>query len=297
MIRSSAAALLLLASGGAAAQAWHGPGSPTAPPQPEIESAGGGPQVELGRAIAVKFANPAFAAARAQRGRLPPDSYPMAEERPVREARDRLVRARRAPPGAKVLLILNAAVPPLVDGVVEEAEWRNATHLMLEPARRGAKVMLLASGGRLYLAAIAPKDRTVDGFDQFRFWYHVELSPFFENERAMLTGRGGGVRTLRGVRLPRAGQPIRDGLDPRTLKQDTDWGVHGRLRGASKVAEYRQYEMSVDLEEAGIFPGVPFAAFLEVEGDPLYEGGQFKERVLEGSLGSASSPVWLQLVR
>ncbi len=301
MIRSSAsgatAALLALAALGASAQSWHGPGSPGAPAQTQVESIGAGPHVELGRALAIKFANPEFAAARSQRGKLPPDSYAMAEERPVRQARDRLVRARQAPPGARVLLIPNASVAPNVDGIVEDLEWRAAMHLTLEPAARKAKVMMLAYGGKLYVAGIAPNDRTVDGFDQLRFWYHIELSPFMENERAMLTGRNAAVKTLRGVRLPRDGQPIRDGLEPKTLKQDSDWGVHGRLRAASTVTGFRQYEMAIDLEEAGIFPGVPFAAFVEIEGDPIYEGGKFKDRVLEGQLGSASSPLWLQLMR
>lgn len=166
--------------------------------------------------------------------------------------------------------------------------------IALEPAARKALVLLLAHGGQLYLAALAPGDKTAQGFDQFRFWYHLNLSPFFENERAHIGGRGD-ARMLRATRLPRPGEAIRDGLDPRSLVRDTDWGVTGRLRSASIVAGFRQYEVAVDLTDAGIAPGVPFPAFHEIEGDPVMDAGKFKARVIEGQIGSASQPVWLRV--
>ena len=77
---------------------------------------------------------------------------------------------------------------------------------------------------------------------------------------------------------------------------DTDWGVSGRLRSASIVAGFRKYEVAVDLSEAGIGPGVPFPAFLEIEGDPEMDAaGKFKARVIEGQIGSASRPIWLRV--
>ena len=249
----------------------------------------------LARAIALKFANPEFAAARSVRDRLPPDSHSVPEEQGVRKARDKLAFARRAPADATVQTIPRAAAAPQVDGSVGEAEWRGALRIALEPAARSAAVLLLVHGGQLYLAALAPNDRTAEGFDQFRFWYHLDLSPFFENERAHIGGRGD-ARTLRATRLPRPGEAIRDGFDPRSLVQDTDWGVSGRLRSASIVAGFRKYEVAVDLAEAGIGPGVPFPAFLEIEGDPEMDAaGKFKARVIEGQIGSASRPVWLRV--
>ena len=70
-------------------------------------------------------------------------------------------------------------------------------------------------------AALAPGDRTPEGFDQFRFWYHLDLSPFMTDERAMLATRGS-PKTLRGTRLPRTGGEIRDRLDPSTLAADAN---------------------------------------------------------------------------
>ncbi|HUN68793.1 MAG TPA: hypothetical protein VMU46_08350 [Burkholderiales bacterium] len=306
MIRSSAivaAGFVLASTGVAFAQtSWHGPSSGTPPPAPAPTPAkpaavtvqGNSIHVQLGRAIALKYANPEFAAARSVRGRLPPDSYSVPEEQGVRRARDQIAFARRAPADAQVLTIPRGGAAPQLDGVVGEAEWRGALRLALEPAARKAAVFLIAHGGQLYLAAIAPGDKTEEGFDQFRFWYHLELSPFMDNERAMISGRGG-AKTLRGTRLPRPGEPIRDGLDPRTLVQDADWGVSGRLRSASAVSGFRQYEAAVDLTDAGIAPGVAFPAFLEIEGDPEMDAGKFKARFIEGQIGSAGRPIWLRI--
>lgn len=288
----------MLGTGSAYAQAtWHG--SPEAPAAsksstvaPTVVVSGNSDHVQLGRAIALKYANPEFAAARAVRGRLPPDSHSVPEEQAVRQARDKIAFARRAPADVKLLTIPRAGAAPQLDGMVGEAEWRGALRIALEPAARKASVLLMAHGGQLYVAGLAPSDRTIEGFDQLRFWYHINLSPFFENERVHIDG---GRRTLRATRLPRAGETIRDGLDPRTLVQDTDWGVSGRLRSATVVAGFRQYEVAIDLAESGFGPGIPFPAYFEIEGDPVMEGKNFKARVTEGHAGSASQPIWLRI--
>ncbi len=290
MVRAGAAFLLLCAALPAGAQSWHGPSAnPPEKPAPAIS----GDDLALGKAIAQKLANPEFAAARSQRGRLPPNSFAMPEEHLVRLARDRLVRARRAPADARVLDIPRIATAPTVDGLVGGSEWIGALRIALEPAQKKAVVVLAVHGAQLYLGALAPGDTTETGYDQFRFWYHVDLSPFFQNERAMIGGRGE-PKTLRGVRLPRAGEVVRDSLDRKALAQDTDWGVHGRLRGASRVSGFRQFEAAIDLAEAGLFAGVAFPAFIEIEGDPDMPGGKFKARVNEGEIGSAARPIWLR---
>lgn len=287
-----------------AQQAWHGPGEPAKPdpqqqaPQKPPVVLGNSPDIQLWKAIAAKLANPEFAAARSQRGRLPPPSFAMPEEQAVRQARDKIAGTRRAPAGTTVLVVPRASAAPRLDGVAAELEWRGALRIALEPARRKASVLLLWHGGHLYLAALAPSDRTDAGFDQLRFWYHLDLSPFFENERAMIGGRGD-ARTLRGVRLPRAGETtIRDGMDPKALQRDTDWGVHGRLYAASAVTGFRQFEAAIDLAEAGIAPEVAFPAYIEIEGDPETDAaGKFKARVTEGQIGSQGQPIWLRLGR
>jgi hypothetical protein len=304
VIRSSGLLLALAAGAALAQQAWHGPGEPATQAKPAAEKPaappvvlGNSPDIQLWKAISAKLTDPEFAAARSQRGRLPPPSFQMPQEQAVREARDRIAKTRQAPAGAAILTIPRAAVAPRLDGAVGEAEWRGALRIALEPAARKASVLLLWHGNDLYLAALAPGDRTDTGFDQFRFWYHLDLSPFFENERAMISGRGD-ARTLRGVRLPRAGETIRDGMDPKGFQRDTDWGVHGRLRSATAVAGYRQYEAAIDLAEAGIAPEVPFSAYIEIEGDPETDAaGKFKARVTEGQIGSQSQPIWLKLAK
>ena len=229
------------------------------------------------------------------RGKLPPDSHSVPEEQAVRRARDTLAFARRAPADAKLLTIPRAGAAPQLDGVAGESEWRGALRIALEPAARKASVLLMVHGSQLYLAALAPSDRTAEGYDQFRFWYHLALSPFFENERAMISGHGSS-RTLRGTRLPRPGEVFRDGMDPRSLAQDVDWGVAGRLRSATAVSGFRQYEVALDLAESGFGLGVPIPVYFEIEGDPeLDAAGKFKARTTEGQAGSASQPIWLRI--
>lgn len=291
------AGLFLFVTGFAFAQAtWHGsPEAPAPAKAPAVVVSGNSDHVLLARAIALKYANPEFAAARSVRGRLPPDSHSVPEEQAVRRARDTIAFARRAPADAKLLTIPRAGAAPQLDGVVGEAEWRGALRIALEPAARKASVLLMVHGGQLYLAALAPSDRTVDGYDQFRFWYHLALSPFFENERAMISGRGS-AKTLRGTRLPRAGEAIRDGMDPRALAQDVDWGVAVRLRSATAVSGFRQYEVAIDLAESGLGLGVPIPVYFEIEGDPEMDAAsKFKARVTEGQAGSASQPIWLRI--
>jgi hypothetical protein len=262
---------------------------PAQSPQPRSD------HVALGEALLRKFQNPAYAEALASRSRRPPPSFGMAEEGPIRDARSKLAAARRAPPGTALSTIPRAAAAPTIDGVAEPAEWRGALRIPLQPAERQAWVMLLAHGGTLYLAAHAPGDRTADGFDQFRFWFHLELSPFMENERVFIS-RSGPPNALRGARLPRNGV-FDETADPRTLQSQTDWYVYGRARAAATITGYRQFELAVDLAEAGLFAGVPFPAFLEIEGDPIYEAGKFKARVMEGTAGSAKQPIWLQVAK
>ena len=296
MIRSSVRALLIAAANLAyAQQTWHGPAAAPAQvkPAPAPAAGGGSDDVLLGLAIARKYASPEYAATRSP-GKLPLPSFAVPDERGVRSVRDRIAAARRPPADAQVLTIPRAGEAPKVDGVVGDSEWRGALRLALEPAERKASVLLYVHGGQLYLAALAPGDRTADGFDQFRFWYHLGLSPFMTDERAMISSRGSAL-TLRGTRLPRAGGEIRDFLDPKTLAADADWGVSGKLRGESSVTGFRQFEASVDLADAGLRPGVAFPAYLEIEGDPVMEAGKFKARFNEGQIGSATRPIWLRI--
>jgi hypothetical protein len=280
----------------AAPSAARPPATQAKPAPPPVRTGPETDHTRLARAIARKFENPEIAAARSNRGVFPPPSYGMAEELPIREFRNRIALTRRAPAGAKVLTIPKAPAPPKLDGIIDAQEWRGALIIPLEPADRRAVAFLMTHGGRIYLAGQAPRDKTATGFDQFRFWYHLDLSPYFVNEKTSLDGRDKTtIRVLRWTRVPVAAGGFADSPAPETLRDDVDWGVYAGVQGASVVEGFRQYEMSIDLAEAGLAPGMPFPAYLEIEGDPIYEGNKFKARVMEGQAGSQQNPLWLRI--
>ena len=295
MIRSSF--LVLLFSGAAfAQQPWHGPYEPQKePPQPPREpmrAVRDTPHVWLAQMVHYKFLNPEYAAAQSARGRTPSTVH-LPEEQWVRKARSEISRVRKAPPGARVLTIPRVQIAPTLDGRIHVEEWKGALQVPLEPAAAGS-VLLLAHGGQLYAAARAVTDRTDEGFDQFRFWFHIDLSPYLRNERVFLAGKGW-LAQLRDFALPPEREPIVESPEPRKLTWKTDWNMFERTRGATRVDGFRQYELQMDMAELGLFPGVPFPAFFEVEGDPVYEGGKFKARTILGTAGSAGSAIWLHI--
>lgn len=287
--------VICIAAGTALAQQpWHGPYDPEKerpPPRQPMRALRDTPHVWLAQMIHYKFINPEYAAALKKRG-IPDSSAHLAEEQWIRQARDEIARARKAPPGVRVLTIPRAKLAPTPDGRIHAEEWQGALRIALEPASGGASVQLLAHGGQLHLAAHAPTDRTEEGFDQFRFWFHIGLSPYLRNERVFLAGKGWFAQ-LREITLPGDRDPFLEAPDPARLKVQTDWNVFARTRGASRVDGYRQYEIAVDMGEAGFFPGIPFPAFFEIEGDPVTEGGKFKARTILGTAGSQAQPLWL----
>ncbi len=194
MNRYSVAALLLLASGAALAQVWHGPDYPRGKSRGRSRSSW--PELRATRRMSgwrsrsdCKFYNAEYAAALNTRGRMPSSAH-MAEEQWVRKARDEIVRARKAPPNVRVLTVPRAKFAPSLDGHIDAEEWLGALRIPLDPAAGGAALQLLAYGGQLYLAAHAPADKTEEGFDQFRFWFHINLSPYLTSERVFLAGKG-----------------------------------------------------------------------------------------------------------
>jgi len=305
VIRSSAFAVFLFASSAALGQAWHGPyvpereaapkAAPANPaPQPPHRALRDTPHVWLAQMIGLKFHNAAYAAALATRGRIPSSAH-MAEEQWVRQARSEIAKLRRAPQDVRVLVIPRAKRAPSLDGRIYTEEWAGALRIPLEPAAGGAAVLLLAHGGQLYLAALAPKDDTESGFDQFRFWFHIDLSPYLRSERVFLAGKGWFAQ-LREAPKPPDDMPLVEAPDPRKLKQRSDWNIFDRTRGASRVDGFRQYELAVDMNETGLFAGVPFPAFFEIEGDPVLDAGRkFKARTILGTGGSAAAPLWLRV--
>lgn len=200
-------------------------------------------------------------------------------------ARSRLAAVRVAPDGATVHTVPVGRVPA-IDGVIDEAEWQGALILQLGEGDGQSRVRLFSDGTRLYLSGEAPADTTATGFDQFRFWYHLHLSPAMPYERAFLDGSGG-VNVMRSAVFP---------WEKNTNRERTYWHTHGKAVGASRADGYRRYELALDLDEAGLHRGVPFPAFFDIEGDPVRDvAGKFKSRTTVGRLGGLQEPVWLRI--
>ena len=204
----------------------------------------------------------------------------------TKAARSRLAAARTAPAGQEVPGIPYLATPPVLDGRIGADEWRGALRIELAPQGLATVVLVAADERYLYFAADVPVDTTGEGFDQFRVWLHIGLSPWLDNERAFV-GSGGEVSSLRQSHFPWG-----DSL-PRSR---TDWRIYERARAATAVAGHRRYELALDLAEAGIAPGVAFPLWLEVEGDPQRDAaGKFMARTELGRAGSDTAPLWLRI--
>jgi hypothetical protein len=203
----------------------------------------------------------------------------------TKTARNRLAAARTLPPGQTAITIPLSTSVPDIDGEIDD-EWEDALRLPLSPEELGNAAFIKSDGKFLYLAGDAPADTTRDGYDQFRFWFHIGLSPALENER-IFVGKSGDISTLRTVRFQQ-----------KTHQQDyrVDKQIYELARGATSMNGHRRFELALNLEESGIKPGVPFPAWIEIEGDPLVDAkGKFKQRTSMGQAGSKKSPLWFRI--
>jgi hypothetical protein len=239
-----------------------------------------------------KLANPKYVAWISQPG-LPVGYQAFEEEALIKSIRARIARNLNAPTNARIVHIPVAAGAPVIDGRLDNMEWIGAAVVPMEPPHQKTRLMLLSDGKRLFLGADVPDEVTRDGFDQFRFYYHVLGSNVIVNERIHVgihQYNGGGLRetTVRWHGAP----PAND--DERWKKfQITDWQIYRHFNGKSFFDRHRQYEAVLDLEEVGLHVHVPFPAFVEVETDPTYRtDGKFGNREYLGFLGSQNLPAW-----
>jgi hypothetical protein len=204
------------------------------------------------------------------------------EELWIKKSRARLAATRTAPKGAKVADVPEAQSAPNIDGMIDPSEWRNA-RIFTATDGRGGRVRVMRHGGKLYVAGEAFSDGTQAGFDQMRVYVHIDLTPALTNERVFVSGSGGAT-SLRSVRLPGA------------KHEKTEWDILSDIRGASAVNRHRQFELAIDIEEAGLPKGGVFPFFVDIEGDPIRTAtGKFKTRLIEGRVGTLQTPVWLRL--
>ena len=246
-----------------------------------------------------KAANPDYAARKASRG-LPEHHHDFPEEAWIKAARAEVARHVQAPAGADVLPIPVVTGPPRVDGRIGEEEWSAGTLIEPRAGTGGSRLWLLSDGSYLYLACDVPADTTPGGFDQFRFYYHLDLMPELVNERIHVRGGQGADTAGHANAIRQTG--IRVNEEPASPEENwqampiSDWYVLDSAEGAAGMHPHRQYEARFLLEEAGMHPGVPFAARAEVETDETRDGeGKFVKRNYAGEYGSQQQPIWLRI--
>jgi len=248
----------------------------------------------LDHAYEAKLANPEYVTWKSLPG-LPSTYQNFAEEKDIKKTRSQLASRVSASEGLIPETIPTySGSPPTIDGRIEPSEWKMATSIPIGLDDSNTRLFLISEGKRLYVACDVPADTTGKGYDQFRFYFHVGLTPLIVNERIHVGTRTddrlGGIRqtTVRWKGAP----PKND--DERWMKYPiSDWQIFEQARGLSTIREHRQYEAVLDLEEAGIHPGVPFGAFVQVETDPaLDDRGKFDHRVYVGQYGTQANPRW-----
>lgn len=218
------------------------------------------------------------------------------EEDWIKQARAVVAQRVALPEGARVQTIpLAKSPPPLIDGRLDDEIWDEALRLPLEESLQANALWLAANEEYLYLACDAPGEITEKGFDQFRFYFHLNLTSLIRHERVMLTPPGA-LRSGRRTLVEWEGTTSND-EDGRWKGYPIDDGdIFWLSETSSSLRSHRQYEARLLLREIGITAGVAFAAFAELETDPLRDKqGKFNRRVELGRLGSAQAPIWLRI--
>jgi hypothetical protein len=234
--------------------------------------------------LAAKLANPAYV--RWQHREWFQQAYQAFDEEVLLKELRSQITARVTPPaGVEAITIpIVSSRLPVVDGRLGPDEWSRATRIDLE---KGTTLYALSDGRRLYVAADVPSDTTEEGFDQLRFYYHVDLAGVIAHERVHVS------RSARDAFASyRLSHMVRS-ADARAMPL-SEGHIYRLGSGASSMIGHRQFELVLDLDETGLHPGVLFAAYAEVETDPITDwGGRFRERAYAGRLGSQAAPVWL----
>lgn len=219
------------------------------------------------------------------------------EEHHIKYVRAKIAKDIFLPANTKPLKIpVIAAAKITIDGDIQQQEWQQAIRIPLQPEETGSILYLQADNDWLYLAADVPGDTTEKGFDQFRFYIHVDIDPAIRNERIHVDRSK--FETLGGIRQTRVmwqGEPPKND-DERWKKYPiSDWRIYRMAKGASTLQQHRQFEAKLNLKESGLTIGSPLPVFAEIETDPLYVDGKFKKRVYLGGLGNQNQPVWMMM--
>lgn len=244
-----------------------------------------------------KLANPEYVAWQNQPG-IPSGYQDFIEEHHIKYARAQISGSLTLPANTSTLnipLIPNASI--VIDGAIQHQEWLRAARIKLEPETTGSILYLQADNDWLYLAADVPGDTTQGGYDQFRFYIHVDIDPAIKNERIHVSrgGSRGAPEALGGIRETRVswqGEPPKNKDENWKKYPLSDWRIYRLAKGASTMEQHRQFEAKLNLRESGLTIGSPFPVFVEIETDPL-EDGKSRKRMYLGRLGNQNQPVWM----
>ncbi|TAK60315.1 hypothetical protein [Methylobacter sp.] len=217
------------------------------------------------------------------------------EEHHIKYVRSKIAKNLTLPASTKAMKIPVITDQTItIDGTIQVQEWQQAARIPLVPEETGTVLYLQADNDWLYLAADVPGDTTPNGFDQFRFYIHVDIDPAIRNERIHVDRSE--FETVGGIRQTQVlwqGDPPNNDNERWKKYPISDWCIYRMAKGASTLQQHRQFEAKLNLKESGLTIGSPLPVFAEVETDPIYVDGKFKRRVYLGGLGSQDQPVWM----
>lgn len=221
------------------------------------------------------------------------------EESRIKEIRSKIAANVKAPAGTKLFHIPVVAQPPVLDGGFSDGEWDKAARFSIGVNGANTTLYMMATNENLYLAADVPGDTTKDGFDQFRFYYHLNISPLIVNERIHVGKTSEKLGGIRQTDVRWHGAPAANDDERWKKYAISDWSIYDHAFGASSVKQgHRRFEAVLDLSEVGLPVGTPFPARVEVESDPVRDGnGKFKSRTYLGEMGEQTAPVWFVIDR
>ncbi len=221
----------------------------------------------LKEALLCKIQRPEYQLARAER--LLDLGPPFPEEAFIRTLRNRLAQMRPPPANTEIYKVPLVSTRPTVDGILQANEWSDA--LTLEPPGTRTRVLLIADRHRLYVAADVGDQTTPHPWNSLRLILHDQLSPWMDEEYVFVYGRGSvnsGCR-ISGVKWPDPPPGGFSDQDRWKRYRLNECGLYHQARGNSTLQGHRMYEVSLDLEEAGIPHDHPFPLRLEIEDTPL----------------------------
>ena len=247
----------------------------------------------LARAYVAKLANPDYQTFKSAPG-APTQFQSFAEEAEIKSLRAAVARALVAPVGVRLAVIpKHEGAAPAIDGRFGEREWDDALVVAMGTQGFATTLYLMADEGHLYLACDAQDETTDGGYDQFRFYWHLDTTESIVNERIHV---GRHSRPLGGIRQTRVrwqGVLPTDGNERWKTYDISDWQIFEHARGASLIDGHRRYEVSLELAEIGLHRGVPFPAWAQVETDPAQStSGKTGGRRYLGQVGAPTAPGW-----